>query len=138
MTHATRHDTRGQAMAEMGIVIVIFVTLLMGLMEFGRAWMIANMITHAAIDGARAAATFNDREEDCTIADTSGIESRVMDEIGAVMDTATITGVTVTQSVEDGIPVVQVQVTGTVPYMFNVVGSEFPVARTVTFRDEGC
>ena len=138
MARAKRHDARGQAIAEMGIVIVLFVTLVMGLMEFGRAWMIANMITHAARDGARSAARFTDRNPDCTITDTSGIESGVIAQIGAVMDTGTISGVTVSQSVQSGIPVVQVQVTGTVPYMFNLVASEFAVARTVTFRDEGC
>ena len=138
MTRAKRHDARGQALTEMAFVIVLFVTLVMGLMEFGRAWMIANMITHAAVDGARAAAKFVDRNPDCTIQDTSGVESLVRDQIAAVMDTATISGVTVTQSVQSGIPVVQVQVTGSVPYIFNLVSSEFPVARTVTFRDEGC
>ena len=134
---ARRHD-HGQALAEMGFVIVLLVMLVMGLMEFGRAWMVANMITHAARDGARAAATFAARNADCSIQDTSGIESRVIDQIAAVMDTATISGVDVTQTVSAGIPVVEVQVTGTVPYMFNLVASEFAVARTVTFRDEGC
>jgi Flp pilus assembly protein TadG len=138
MTRVKRQDASGQALTEMAFVIVLFVTLVMGLMEFGRAWMIANMITHAAVDGARSAAKFVDRNPDCTITDTSGIESGVLAQIGAVMDTATISGVTVTQSVQAGIPVVQVQVTGSVPYMFNLVASEFPVARTVTFRVEGC
>jgi Flp pilus assembly protein TadG len=138
MTRVRRHDARGQALTEMAFVVVLFVTLVMGLMEFGRAWMIANMITHAVRDGARAAATFSDRNPDCTIQDTSTIETRVRDQIAAVMDTATISGVVVSQSVQGGIPVVQVQVTGSVPYIFNLVSSEFPVARTITFRDEGC
>lgn len=138
MTRAKRHDARGQALTEMAFVIVLFVTLVMGIMEFGRAWMIANMITHAVRDGARSAATYADRDPDCAIQDTSSIESGVMAQIAAVMDTATISGVTVSQSVQAGIPVVQVQITGTVPYIFNLVSSEFPVARTITFRDEGC
>jgi hypothetical protein len=44
---------RGQALAEMGMVITILVFLMMGIVEFGRAMMIANMITQAARDGAR-------------------------------------------------------------------------------------
>jgi hypothetical protein len=28
-------------------------------------------------------------------------------------------------------------VTGSVPYLFNLVGTSFSVSRTVTFRDEG-
>ena len=138
MSRATRRKTRGQALIEMGFVIVLLVTLVMGLMEFGRAWMIANMITHAARDGARAAATFANRNANCTIANTSAISNRVMDQIATVMDTATISSVDVTQSVQGGIPVVEVQVNGSVPYMFNLVGTSFDVSRTVTFRDEGC
>ena len=42
-----------------------------------------------------------------------------------------------TQPTVSGVPVVQVQVTGTVPYMFNLVGTSFAVSRTVVFRDEG-
>jgi len=138
MARASRKRTRGQALAEMGFVIVLLVILAMGIMEFGRAWMVANMITHAARDGARAAATFANRNADCSIADTSGISDRVINQIASVMDTATISSVDVSQSVQAGIPVVEVQVTGSVPYMFNIVGSSFEVSRTVTFRDEGC
>jgi len=138
MTRTTRSTTRGQALAEMGFVLVLLITLIMGLMEFGRAWMVANMITHAARDGARAAATFANRNADCSITNTSGISDRVMDQIATVMDTATISEVNVTQTVSAGIPIVEVQVVGSVPYMFNLVGSSFEVSRTVTFRDEGC
>ena len=138
MTRTTRRHARGQALAEMGFVLVLLIMLMMGIMEFGRAWMIANMITHAARDGARAAATFANRAADCSITDTTGIQDGVMDQIAAVMDTATISGVSVTQTVSNGIPVVEVQVTGSVPYMFNLVSSSFAVSRTVTFRDEGC
>ena len=46
-------DSAARRWSEMGIVVALFVTLVMGTIEFGRAWMIANMITHAARDGAR-------------------------------------------------------------------------------------
>jgi len=45
----------GQALVETAIVSVLLVTLLMGIFEFGRLWMIGNMITVAASDGARMA-----------------------------------------------------------------------------------
>src|SRR5205823_1524085 len=51
-----RRGRRGQALAELGIIIVLLVFLVMGIIEFGRAWMIGNMITQAARHGARAAA----------------------------------------------------------------------------------
>ena len=44
---------RGQALAEMGFVILLFVVLTLGIIDFGRMFMVLNVITHAARDGAR-------------------------------------------------------------------------------------
>jgi Flp pilus assembly protein TadG len=135
-TRPSRRGQRGQALVEMGIVVALLVTLVMGTIEFGRAWMIGNMITHAARDGARAAAVAQSRGAGGTITSTSSIETQVLDQIGNVMPTTGLT-VNVAQPTISGIPMVQVQVTGTVPYLFNLVGTSFTVDRTVTFRDEG-
>jgi Flp pilus assembly protein TadG len=137
LPHA-RRGQRGQALVEMALVIVLFVTLVMGVLEFGRAWMIANMITHAASDGARAAAVSDNRDVNCVIQNKSTIQDRVRNEIANVMDPASISQISVTQLQDNGIPVVRVQVIGSVPYIFNLVGTSFSIARTVTFRDEGC
>ena len=140
MTRRKVARERGQALAETGIVIVLFVSLVMGTIEFGRAWMIANMITHAARDGARIAAVVpaTGRSSNGTISSTSAIQTQVLNEISNVMPSSGFT-VNVTQPSPGGIPMVQVQVTGTVPYLFNLLPgtTSFAVNRTVTFRDEG-
>ena len=133
----TRRTQRGQALAETGIVIVLLVTMAMGIIEFGRAWLIANMITHAARDGARMAAVpASNRDGSGMITDTSAIVNQVLSDIGTVVPTSGFT-VSVAQTMIGGIPMVQLTVTGTVNYVFNLVGTSFTVNRTVTFRDEG-
>ena len=39
--------SRGQAHVELAVSVVLLVTLTMGIIEFGRAFMVANVITHA-------------------------------------------------------------------------------------------
>jgi Flp pilus assembly protein TadG len=135
-TVPARRGQRGQALVEMGMVVALFVALVMGTIEFGRAWMIANMITHAARDGARTGAAAQGRGTGGTITNTSSIQTQVLDQIRNVTPTTGLT-VSVTQPTISSIPMVQVQVTGTVPYVFNLVGTSFTVDRTATFRDEG-
>jgi len=131
---------RGQALVETALVVVFLVILLTGIVEFGRAWMIVNMVTHALRDGARAAAVVpvSDRT-DGTIngATVNAILARVQSDIGSVMATATLDQPTVLQSTVDGIPVVTVRITGTIPYVFGFFGSGIALDRSVTFRDEG-
>ena len=129
---------RGQALVEMALVVVPFVALTMGVIEFGRAWMISNMITHAARDGARAAAVTPtaSRGAGGTITNKAPIQTSVLTSIGNTVPTTGF-NVAVTQPTVGGIPMVQVTVTATVPYVFNLVGPSFTVNRTVSFRDEG-
>jgi hypothetical protein len=56
-----RWNQRGQELVELGITIVLFMTIALGVITFGHAFMAANMITHAARDGARVAATWPQR-----------------------------------------------------------------------------
>ena len=122
----------------MALVVVLFVTLTMGVIEFGRAWMIGNMITHAARDGARAAAVTptGSRGVGGTITNTAAIQANVLTSIRNAVPTTGF-NVAVAQPTIGGIPMVQVTVTATVPYLFNLVGPNFTVNRVVTFRDEG-
>lgn len=131
---------RGQALAELGIVITMLVFLVMGIIEFGRVMMIANMITQAARDGARAAVVIpkDDRATGCSINDVSAVQTRVLDQIAQVVP-STGFNVSVSQTCSGDIPLVQVQVTGTVSYIFTGwLASGFDVSRTAAFRDEGC
>jgi Flp pilus assembly protein TadG len=135
-----RARARGQGLTEFGIVVVLLVFLVMGIIEFGRAWMVANVVTHAARDGARAAAVIPPSNRDASgfILSSAGIQSQVTGQIQTVINAAGF-GVVVDQPSVGGIPLVRVTVNGTVPYLFNLpgVGTSFTVARAITFRDEG-
>ena len=134
-------DERGQSLVELGIVMVLFVTLLMGILEFGRAWMIADMVAQAASAAARAAAVtpLSNRDTTGMIISWAALESQARAQIGTVLDAAGVSALTFAgdQPTVGGIPTVRVRVTGAVPYMFNLLGTSFRVDRSVTFRDEG-
>jgi TadE-like protein len=142
----------GQELVEFGIVVVLFMTLVLGVLMFGQAWMVLNAVTHAARDGARIAASWADRGACQQINSVDQIRQAVNDRIAAV--TAQTFTVTVTQDPPNtapsppcdnpgSIPTVQVNVNGCIPYLFNVLGfgsadcpGGFTVNRTVTFPDE--
>lgn len=46
---------RGAAIVEMAMVLPVFVTLMLGVIEFGRAMMVGQLVTNAAREGARLA-----------------------------------------------------------------------------------
>jgi len=137
-----RDRARGQALAELGIVIVLFVFLGLGIIEFGRAWMIINMVTHAARDGARAAAALPPSSRDASGHVTSwsaiegAVESYIQDNTGQTM---TATGISTADV--GGVPMIAVQVEGEVDWLFFHTplgfGPTFEVNRIVSFRDEG-
>jgi TadE-like protein len=146
VTHAER-PRRGQAMIELGIVVVVFAMLTMGAVQFGYAFMVLNMITHAARDGAHTAASWAQRDGgSCgrlpALVTTSGgsnpVEQAVRTEINTVYagslnvsvcqgndGTETCpSGVTVPDSPNCGSPtnpVVMVNVRGCVPYLLNIL-----------------
>ncbi|MBW3539449.1 MAG: pilus assembly protein [Planctomycetes bacterium] len=46
---------RGAALVEMALVLPIFITVTLGIIEFGRAMMVGQLVTNAAREGARLA-----------------------------------------------------------------------------------
>lgn len=50
-----RWSRRGAALVETALVLPIFLMLIFGIIEFGRALMVSNMVTNAAREGARIA-----------------------------------------------------------------------------------
>ena len=55
MKSVTRQE-KGQSLVEFALLLPVFLLILVGIAEFGRAWMIKNMLTGAAREGARFAA----------------------------------------------------------------------------------
>ena len=142
MQLSRRTRTRGQALAELGIVIVLFVFIGLGIIEFGRAWMIINIATHAARDGARAAAALPSASRDSSgfVSNWSGIETAVENQIqDNTGQTMTATGDSNADA--GGVPMIALRVQGNVDWLFFHTplgfGPTFQVDRTVTFRDEG-
>ena len=132
-------NQRGQALIEMAVVVTLLFFLVMGIIEFGRAFMVTNMITHAARDGARFGATLDpalrDNKGCFTSAGRTEIENHVNDQLDNVG--VTTTNVDVTQPCDaNNIATVTVAITGKINYIFNLVGTSFNVNRTVTFADE--
>jgi Flp pilus assembly protein TadG len=133
MNYARRtkgRTTCGQALAEMGIVVLLLVTMLMGIIEFGRMLMLTNMVVHAVRDGARIAAvtpgtTFPDAEQHVKdLLNGLGVQNLAVSS-SEKTDPGT------------GIDTVTVTVTGTIPYIFGFFGaSDLNINRSVTFRHE--
>ena len=145
---------RGQAMIELGVIVVVFVLLTMGAVQFGHAFMVVNMITHAARDGAHTAASWAEREAgSCgrlpaavtTPGASNPVETAVRNEITTVYSgslnvrvcqgndgtEACPSGVAVPDSPNCGTPanpVVMVNVSGCVPYLLNILGLGTPCA----------
>lgn len=140
--HAGRNQ-RGQALAETGIVIVLLLLLVMGVVEFGRAFMVSNMIVHAARDGARTAAVVapTDRDSSGIInsSKTSAIVDSVRTSIAAVVGATTAAGLSISVNQAAGPPpTVAVQVNGDIPFILHWAGfTNYTINRSVTFRDEG-
>jgi hypothetical protein len=127
----------------MAFVVVMLVTLVMGIVEVGWAFMRTSMITHAARDGARFGATLDSslRDPD-TGCFTGGGETTIEEHVEEVLDTIGFDGdVEVDQDCDGVVPTVAVRITGTLEMLFNLIESSFDVDRAIVFQDEnrlGC
>jgi Flp pilus assembly protein TadG len=145
-----RKSQPGQALVETGLAITLFIVVVLGMIEFGYAFMALNVITQAATAGARVAGALQvgNRGPCGRITDTSSVDGNpnglVRQQIGG---TAAVTFVGVTQNPDPNavctppastIPTVTVTVTANLPHLFGLLGSgSFSFTRAVTFRDEG-
>jgi Flp pilus assembly protein TadG len=151
-----RARQNGQELIELGIVVTLFILLVAGIMQFGHAFMVANMVTHAARDGARLAASWADRGVCQQLQNyQTPIETAVRNRIASVVGSSVASGLNVNISqlpspsgttpcaTPGTTPTVTVNVTGCVGYLFNVFGfssggctNGFHLDRSVTFDDE--
>jgi Flp pilus assembly protein TadG len=136
------HGQRGQSLAETAIGLAVVTLLMLGIVEFGRAFMISNAITNAARVGARAVAMepATNRNSSGILLSSTNIVDSVKEEIANTVGQPVANAVTVSVSQVSGItnvPRARVTVAGQIPYMFNLVGTSFNLSRTVTYRDQG-
>jgi Flp pilus assembly pilin Flp len=79
-----RRDERGAAMVELAIVLPILMLIVMGIVEFGRAWNVYQVITDAAREGARRAVV-RDGDTDSKVGTTATpgtVPAVVLDRLG--------------------------------------------------------
>ena len=130
----------GQSLAETAIGLAVVSLLMLGILEFGRAFMISNAITNAARVGARAVAMepATNRNSSGIVVNTTNIVASVKEEIANTVGQPVANAVTVSVSQPSTLVArARVTVSGQIPYMFNLVGTSFNLTRTVTYRDQG-
>ena len=62
-----KFDNRGQALVEFALLLPLVMLILIGIVEFGRAWQAKQTLTDAAREGARAAVVGNDQYTNDTV-----------------------------------------------------------------------
>jgi Flp pilus assembly protein TadG len=68
-------DERGQALVEFALILPIILLLVVGMLEFARAWNLHQVMTDAAREGARRA----------VLADTKAVNGQTQDSVKAAM-----------------------------------------------------
>jgi hypothetical protein len=158
MEQRSLRSSRGQALVETGLIIVGFLAIALGMVTFGHAIAVANMISHATRDGAYMASTWPTRGTCGAISGTTDLETQVKTDIAAVVGTGVANGFTVTVGQSPTppgaspcnrppAPLVTVNVSGCVPYLFPIipfsVGTNcgglrgFSINTTMVHLDEG-
>ena len=114
--------SRGQGLVEFALVLPLFLLLLFGMVEFGRAWMTKNILTGAAREAVRLAAVQENFATSTTVAKQRAIEVLISAGISISPDDVQVT---ISDSPE---PTIEV----TVPYSFPlIVGGNFGIGQFV-------
>ena len=74
-TKQMARDERGQALVEFALILPIILLLVVGMLEFARAWNLHQVMTDAAREGARRA----------VLADTKAVNGQTQDSVKAAM-----------------------------------------------------
>jgi len=130
-TSMRRYDesVRGQSLVEFALVLPVFLLLLIGIAEFGRAWMTRNILTGASREAVRIAAV-------------QGNTASALSRANSILSSAGISGASVNIA-DDGAPYGTCSVT--VSYAFPVsvagflpglMGTNFTLSTSTTMRKE--
>src|SRR5262245_7362678 len=132
---SVERGTQGQALIEMSFVILMLVFTTFWIAEVGFDFMRVNLVVHAARDGARFGATLASRDADTgCFAGTavSDIKSHVATALAGTGTGFSADDVTVSQTCDNAVPIIEVTISGPMDPLFNFIFSEpFTVARTV-------
>lgn len=121
-THHRFGSRRGQALVEFALVVPMLLLMLVGIIEFGRAWNMSQVVTDAARQGARTAAVLNP--------DPSASVDSVRAVVAAALQSGNVNASTATVQVDNfqagsNTPVT---VTVAVPYQFVIFGPVMALA----------
>jgi Flp pilus assembly protein TadG len=124
--------TRGQALVEFTLVVLMMLVLLLGIAEFGRAWMTRNILTGASREAVRVAAVQGN------VAAATGRANDILSSAGIVGASVNIVpdGVpfgTCTVNITYEFPLV---VTGGILEYLGLSASSIPLAVSTSMREE--
>ena len=125
-----RHESiRGQSLVEFALVLPVFLLLLIGVTEFGRAWMTRNILTGASREAVRIAAV-------------QGNAATALSRANNILSSAGISGASVNIA-DDGTPYGTCSVTVSYPFPVSVAGflpglsgTSFTLSTSTTMRKE--
>ena len=103
-----RKSIRGQSLVEFALVLPVFLLLLIGVAEFGRAWMTRNILTGASREAVRIAAV-------------QGNTASALSRANNILSSAGISGASVNIA-DDGAPYGTCSVTVSYPFPISVAG----------------
>src|SRR5512139_1571945 len=119
---------RGQSLVEFALVLPVFLLLLIGIAEFGRAWMTRNILTGASREAVRIAAV-------------QGNTASALSRANGILTSAGISGALVNIA-DDGTPFGTCQVTVTYNFPVTIagflpgLGTNFTLSASTTMRKE--
>ncbi len=134
--NTTKKTAKGQSLVEFALLVPVMLILVVGISEFGRAWMTRNILTGAAREGARVAAVQLDPPT--SIAQGGAAVTAVLNSAGI-----TIPPPVVNIDPAPGLPFPAVKVDVTYTYTVflagfipGLPGPTFPLTGTATMRRE--
>lgn len=129
MKQPERESESGQGLVEFALVVPLFLLLLLGIAEFGRAWMTRNILVGASREAVRVAAV-------------QGNTSAAVNRANAILASAGLSGAAVVYN-DDGLPFGTCNVTVTYDFPLSVAGflpglsgSRFPLSTSTSMRKE--
>jgi Flp pilus assembly protein TadG len=122
-----RRGERGQALVEFALILPVLLLLVLGIIEFGRAWNLSQIITDAAREGARQAVL-----HDLAITEDS-VHRLIQNRLWAARVDTTVVAITYSATTANGNwknTGVEQTVTVSFPYSWMFFG---PALRPITF-----
>ena len=123
---------RGAVVVESTLVVVVLVVLFLAVFQVGLYVHVRNVVVASAAEGAREAAGAD-------VADASLAAARTEAILRSTLGSGTVDGLRVTSTftTSSGVPVVEVQVRGAVPTVFEPVGDLLPLTASARALKEG-